>query len=228
MQVLASTFQGNGAGGIFTDEQNLCFTADEVNAIGNSNRGFSLLHIGPAYLKRTNASFNADEGVGRFDIDGSTLTLEDVKLIGNVGDGLFAQDVDITTYGTVTSLGNGDDGVEFLAFSGNNVDINVKGDLVLEGSGSNGLSLDNTDGAVSVSVKDCAFLKSCSNIDPDIVASAGSGTIMFEEGVDVTCDDTGGNKIGTFTCSSECPNDIGTGTICSSPVAAYCYPKPEW
>mmetsp|Transcript_28715 Transcript_28715/g.53954 ORF Transcript_28715/g.53954 Transcript_28715/m.53954 type:complete len:480 (+) Transcript_28715:129-1568(+) len=233
MQVFASTFQGNGdevGDGIFTDDGvDLCFTADEVNAIGNSGRGLNLFHSGPAYLKRTNASFNeGDAGVFRFDDSGSTLTLEDVKLIGNVGDGLFAQDVDITTYGTVTSLGNGDDGVEFLAFSGNNVDINVKGDLVLEGSGSNGLSLDNTDGAVSVSVKDCAFLKSCSNIDPDIVASAGSGTIMFEEGVDVTCDEVHDDLIGEFSCSKDCPNDIGTGTICSSPVAAYCYPKPEW
>jgi len=230
MLIFDSTFTGNAGDGVFSgsaeigSDLDLCFSADNADASGNVENGFNLIQIKTRDIKRSRANFNGKFGLlvvdGTGGAENPKLNLEDVQTIGNALSGISTNSFDVSTFGSVTSLGNGSNGYIFNCVL-QPCDLNVKGDLELEGALEDGLLFGGLQ-AISVSVEDCAFLKACSNIDGDI-DDLPAASVTFEGG-DVTC---GTEDINGLDCKS-CPNDVGEGTICTSPVAAYCYPKPEW
>mmetsp|Transcript_28720 Transcript_28720/g.53982 ORF Transcript_28720/g.53982 Transcript_28720/m.53982 type:complete len:473 (+) Transcript_28720:129-1547(+) len=225
MQIYDSSFTGNNLDGVSTPEGiNLCFSADKVDASGNSD-GFDLRHNGATDIKRSSANFNRDNGVAIEDnsTPNNKVNLEDVEAIGNADDGIDLVDVDISTFGTVSSFGSGVEGLEFICGE-NPCELNVNGDLLVEGYAQSGIFFGG-DEAISVSVKECAFLKACPHEDPADDIGADDSSIVTWEG-DATCGSFDSDITGLH-CTS-CPNEIGTGTICTSHVAAFCYPKPEW
>mmetsp|Transcript_28703 Transcript_28703/g.53916 ORF Transcript_28703/g.53916 Transcript_28703/m.53916 type:complete len:477 (+) Transcript_28703:223-1653(+) len=231
MLIFDSTFTGNAGDGVFSgsaeigSDLDLCFSADNADASGNVEFGFNLRHGKTTDIKRSRANFNGADGliVGAITLEEAEnpkLNLEDVQTIGNALSGISTNSFDVSTFGSVTSLGN-QRGYVFTCF--HPCDLNVKGDLELEGAEQVGILFGGEED-ISVSVEDCAFLKACSNINGDIRDDVDSSATVTFEGGGVTC---GTENVDGLDCKS-CPNDVGEGTICTSPVAAYCYPKPEW
>mmetsp|Transcript_11950 Transcript_11950/g.19183 ORF Transcript_11950/g.19183 Transcript_11950/m.19183 type:complete len:339 (-) Transcript_11950:93-1109(-) len=234
MQVYNSRFSANEGPGILTfdptevGDVNICFSANNVVSTGNGAHGIALTNEGRAEIKHSELSYNVGNGL----FPGSSnlqIFLEDTETIGNADGGIAIprrrdeddlENIEINTYGTVSSLGNRENGLDFICES--NCELNVLGELVLEGNGDVGLESENLD----VTVPSCASLKACGNLEfGGILDIDDRGGSSFEG--DVICSSK--DSAALESCEPGC-NDIGEGDgiVCKSPITALCFPKPEW
>jgi len=234
INIYKSTFNGNAGDGVDSEDlatlPGLCLHANNVVANFNEGNGYALDHpVGQTDLKMVTGSFNGDFGVSISpfldDDPDHTANVEDVVAIGNGEKGIrFRNLKEANIYGTMTSNFNGNDGFEIVCDLSDECTVNDLGVVTLEGNLFDGLFFSGSN-STTFNVKPCATVQACGN---EIV----SGTDVEFDATDPTtvngdiiCDTTG-NQIPNFECQRGC-TPAGSGTICQSPVHAYCYPKPE-
>jgi len=238
MNIYDSVSTGNFDDGVDVFGEGLCFYAENVKANLNGDNGFFIEHEdGATYLKMVTANSNGDDGI-RVDPGGTSVgisedvILEDVVTLNNGGDGISLVDLKTANlYGTITSQVN-DDGLRITCNEDDfECTVNVLGGVTLEGN-EKGLAFGGpTDNTISFNVERCASVQACANevdgVGGDILVNDITATI---DG-DITCenifDEDGELEPDGFACERGCTAEVGKGTICQSPVHAYCYPKPE-
>mmetsp|Transcript_10685 Transcript_10685/g.19601 ORF Transcript_10685/g.19601 Transcript_10685/m.19601 type:complete len:432 (-) Transcript_10685:199-1494(-) len=206
-----------------------CMVIDNVETIYSDDNGIQAAHNGVINLYNIKATANLDDGV-EIQSNIECANLENVEAIANEDNGIEIQSVPMVgLYGTITSEFNEDDGLELecdLSAADGGCEVKVFADVILRGNREKGIDFLGSE-PTTFTVDDCGTVKACEN-EKDIEGDTGEGGTPIING-DITCDITRSGLPTDFECQDGCfANDVGSGTICQSPVHATCYPKPGW